>query len=419
MTFKVTIPQAKFLNLTHRFKAFVAGYGSGKTFVGSVDICKNFLQNPGMNQGYFAPTYPQIRDIFYPTIEEVASLMQMSVEIKESNKEVHFYTGKQYRGTCICRSMERPQSIIGFKIAHALIDEIDVLTEERATTAWRKIIARMRYMNAQNTIDLTTTPEGFLFTYKTFVKALRENPEMKARYAIIQASTYDNEKNLPVDYIPSLVEAYPKELIAAYLNGQFVNMKSGTVYYAFDRRENNSKEVIKKKEPLKIGMDFNVQHMAATVYIIRKNGWHAVNELKEIFDTPAMILELKHKFPDHHITVYPDASGDSRKSNNASTSDIKLLRDASFSIKVNKSNPYIKDRVMAVNKKFQEKTLWVNVDACPTIATCLEQQNYGLDGLPNKSSGHDHQNDATGYPIAHEFPIIKPQFGLTSIRMAM
>jgi hypothetical protein len=27
---------------------------------------------PKINQGYFAPTYPQIRDIFYPTIEEVA-----------------------------------------------------------------------------------------------------------------------------------------------------------------------------------------------------------------------------------------------------------------------------------------------------------------------------------------------------------
>jgi hypothetical protein len=419
MTFKVTIPQARFLNLEHRFKAFVAGYGSGKTFVGSVDICKNFLQNPGMNQGYFAPTYPQIRDIFYPTIEEVAYLMNTTVEIKEGNKEVHFYTGRQYRGTCICRSMERPQSIIGFKISHALIDEIDVLTEERATTAWRKIIARMRYLNANNTIDVTTTPEGFLFTYKTFVKALNDDPAKMGRYAIIQASTYDNEKNLPADYIPSLVEAYPKELIAAYLNGQFVNMKSGTVYYAFDRRENNSKETVKKNEPLKIGMDFNVQHMAATVYVIRKDGWHAVHEFKEIFDTPAMIKEIQHTFKNHQITIYPDASGDSRKSLDASKSDIKLLRNAGFSIKTHKTNPYIKDRVMSVNKQFQDKELWVNVDKCPTVANCLEQQNYGLDGLPNKTSGHDHQNDATGYPIAYEFPIIKPQFGLTSIRMAV
>lgn len=416
--FSLTIPQGKFLNLEHRFKAFVAGYGSGKTFIGSVDICKNFLQNPGFNQGYFAPTYPQIRDIFYPTIEEVAYLMKMNVEIKEGNKEVHFYTGRRYRGTCICRSMERPQSIIGFKISHALVDEIDVLTEEKATTAWRKIIARMRYMDAKNSIDVTTTPEGFLFTYKTFVKALIDNPMKKGRYAIIQASTYDNEKNLPPDYIPSLVEAYPKELIAAYLDGQFVNMKSGTVYYAFDRRKNNSKEVIRKKEPLNIGMDFNVQHMAASVFVERKTGWHAVSELHDIFDTPSMIFEIQNKFKDHQIIIYPDASGDSRKSNDASTSDIKLLRNAGFLTKAHKKNPYVKDRIISVNKKFQEKTLWVNVDNCPTIANCLEQQSYGLDGLPNKSSGHDHQNDSFGYPIAFKFPIIKPEFGLTSIRMA-
>lgn len=314
--------------------------------------------------------------------------------------------------------MDRPHTIVGFKIGHALIDEIDVMTMDKATVAWRKILARMRHKDARNTVDVTTTPEGFLFTYETFVKKPSENPEMSNRYALVQASTYDNAHNLPTDYIPSLVEAYPKELIEAYLNGQFVNMKSGTVYYAFDRNQHGSTEGIKKEEPLFIGMDFNVQKMAATVYVQRSSGWHAVSEIKDVFDTPAMIRILRDRWKDkgHSIVIYPDASGGSRKSVDASVSDIALLRQAGFAVRLNPSNPAVKDRVMSVNKRFQDGKLWVNCSACPTVAACLEQQIYDNNGEPDKAGGKDHQNDATGYPIAYEFPILSRRTTTTGLK---
>lgn len=374
-----------------------------------MSLCRNAWEMPKYNQGYFAPTYAHIRDIFYPTIDEVAFDMGLSVDIKEGNKEVHLYSGQQYRSTIKCRSMERPQTIIGFKIAHAMADEIDVLPLDKATTAWRKILARMRYKGAKNSIDVATTPEGYLFTYNTFKKAPSEKPELRNRYGLMQASTYDNEKNLPEDYIPSLIEAYPKELISAYLNGQFVNMRSGTVYYAFDREAHNSNERIRDGEPLFIGMDFNVQHMAATVYVQRPSGWHAVAELKEMFDTPDIIQAIQERWQSkgHAITIYPDSTGENRKTVNASTSDIALLKAAKFRVKAQRANPMVRDRVMATNKRFQDGMLWVNVSHCPTVAECLEQQSYDDNGEPDKKSGKDHQNDATSYPIAYEYPIVK------------
>ncbi|KCV45599.1 Terminase-like domain protein [Bordetella bronchiseptica 345] len=71
-------------------------------------------------------------------------------------------------------------------------------------------------------MDVTTTPEGFKFVYQQFVKQVRERPELAALYGLVQASTYENGKNLPEDYIPSLRASYPPQLIAAYLRGQFV-----------------------------------------------------------------------------------------------------------------------------------------------------------------------------------------------------
>ena len=251
-------PQDEFLTLPNKYRAFVAGYGSGKTWVGCQAECENYWQFPKVNQGYFAPTYSMIRDIFYPTIEEVAFSMGLNIDVKEGNHEVHFYSGRQFRGTTICRSLDHPQSIIGFKIGHASIDELDTLPILKAEDCWRKIIARMRYKmdGLKNGIDVMTTPEGFRFCHKLFVQAVQENPELKNNYGMIQASTYDNEANLPADYIPSLKEIYPAELIEAYINGQFVNLTSGTVYRNYDRVRCNSDETIQDNEPLFIGQDF-------------------------------------------------------------------------------------------------------------------------------------------------------------------
>jgi len=403
----VNKPQAEFLNLPHKFRAFVAGFGSGKTFAGGIDQCLHYWKHPGINQGYFAPTYPQIRDIFYPTIEEVAFLCGMTVEVKEANKEVHFYSGRQYRGTTICRSLERPQTIVGFKIGNAQLDEFDLLDPDKAELCWRKIIARMRYNvdGLRNGVCVTTTPEGFRATHKLFVEAVQGKPELLGSYGLVHASTYENAANLPDDYIPSLIDTYPEQLIDAYLRGLFTNLRSGTVYRSYNREKCDSDEVIRPGDHLHIGMDFNVQHMAATVYVDRPNGLHAVSEFKDVFDTPDMIAAVKSRHGAHRCTVYPDASGGSRKTVNASVSDIILLQQAGFEVRANSVNPPVKDRINATEKQFQTGRLFVNAKACPAVARCFEQQAYDDNGEPDKKSGFDHQNDASTYPIAFLHPI--------------
>jgi len=85
-----------------------------------------------------------------------------------------------------------------------------------------------------------------------------------------------------------------------------------------------------------------------------------------------------------------------------------LLEQAGFRVRANKKNPMVKDRILSVNGAFESGKLWVNAAKCPNVVSCLEQQAYDKNGEPDKQSGFDHQNDATGYPIAYEFPIRKP-----------
>lgn len=406
-------PQARFLALPHKYRALVSGFGVGKTWGGCAGLAQHAWEQPKVNAGYFAPTYAQIRDIFYPTIEEVAHDWGLSTSVHESNKEVHLFDGKRYRTTILCRSMEKPGEIVGFKIGHALIDELDVMKADKAELAWRKIIARMRYKldGLKNGVDVTTTPEGFKFVYRQFVKAVRDRPELRDLYGLIQASTYENAKNLPADYIPSLLASYPPQLIAAYIRGQFTNLATGSIYPNFSRLLNHTSERIEPYEPLHIGMDFNVLNMTAIVSVIRKDMPLTLEELVKVRDTPTMAQMLRERYIDkgHPVTIYPDASGRNTSSKNASESDLGILREAGFHIEVDSTNPSVKDRILAVDGMTLNSLGWrrwkVNTDACPVLTEAQEQQAWGANGEPDKTTGHDHPNDAVGYFIEKRWPL--------------
>lgn len=411
-TLKLNRPQFEFISHPKKFSAFVGGYRSGKTFVGCVRLCINALENPGIPQGYFAPTYPQIADIFYDTMPVVAEAFGLFADIVPSKKRVYL---RDNRGRClstiVCKSMEHPHRIVGFNIAHALVDEIDCMPIKKADSAWKKIIARMSTVwpgRDMNTIDVTTTPEGFNWVYRKFVKELASNPSQRPLYGIVHASTRQNAKNLPKDYIKSLRESYPANLVDAYIDGLFVNLTSGSVYPSFCREQNHTDATIRPGEQLHIGMDFNINRMAATIHVIRDGLPMLLEEATSLFDTPAMIVELKRRFPGHSITVYPDASGKNRKSVNGSESDHSLLRAAGFMVMVNPSNPMVRDRVLAVNAMFlnidHKRRYLVNTDNCPVTTQVLEQQAYDEHGQPNKDGTED-PVDALGYFIVQRFPI--------------
>lgn len=152
--------------------------------------------------------------------------------------------------------------------------------------------------------------------------------------------------------------------------------------------------------------------MAAIIHVLRGNEPHAVDEVTQGYDTPDVIKTLRNRYPRNTINVYPDASGNSRKSVNAAETDLSLLRSAGFSVHVDGTNPSVKDRINSVNAMLLnaagERRYRVNADSCPVYAESLEQQIWAENGEPDKTAGFDHTNDGGGYFIVKRFPIIKP-----------
>lgn len=396
-----TVPQYKYMTTEARFPAFVAGFGAGKTEAAILRSITGLLTCPGANRGFYEPTYDLIRMIAWPRFEQILTDLDIPYRLQKTPLNQIDVEGF---GTIMFRSMENPNRIVGYEHADADIDELDTLKHDDAAYVWRQVMARNRQKKRQgiNTIGVTTTPEGFKFVYSQWRK------EARPGYEIIQAPTHSNP-HLPDGYVDSLKNAYPEHLLQAYLEGRFVNLTSGTVYTSYNRHACSSDETIREGEPLFIGCDFNVTKQAATVYVQRDGGrtWHAVDELVNMYDTPEMVRIIQSRFADHQIYIYPDASGKSRKTVDASKSDIALLEQAGFWVRVNKRNPMVKDRILAMNAALESGRVKINAAKCQVTAECLEQQVY-KNGEPDKSNGRDHQNDATTYPIAYEMPIVKP-----------
>jgi hypothetical protein len=226
--------------------------------------------------------------------------------------------------------------------------------------------------------------------------------------------------------VDSLRKSYPPQLIKAYLEGEFVNLQGNTVYDGFDRTSSHTNLTLKdfpESQMLNIGMDFNVGRMAAVILMKNDTGQlFAVDELHHLMDTPTMIEAIKAKFPNRQITIFPDASGRSRKSVDSSKSDHRLLKDAGFRINAPLRNPPVRDRVLSTNVMFLnsagERNLFVNTKKCPTLTEALEKQVYDDSGTPIKD-GEEDILDALGYGVNRMNGLARPTSNITKMRFGM
>jgi hypothetical protein len=373
---------------------------------------------PQQDVAYYLPTYGLVEDIAFQRFPAMFDRLGLNYKLNRQSATLQTDLGR-----IIFRTMDNPDRIVGFEVAHSILDELDTLPIEKARNVWNKVIARNRQKAftasgkpIPNSVAVATTPEGFRFVYERWVK------NKAPGYVLYRAKTMDNAAHLPDGYIDNLRNSYPSALLSAYLDGEFVNLTAGSVYPEFDRTLNASSEEIKPNETLHIGMDFNVTRMSAIVHVLRNDEPHAVAELLDVFDTPSMAKLIKARYKDagHSIMVYPDASGNSRKSNNASESDLSILRQHGLSVCVNPTNPAVKDRVLSMNRMLHhegERKYRINPDACPHYVEALEKQAYDRNGEPDKSTGLDHCIDAGGYFIAYRYPIQKRLAVVQSLRI--
>lgn len=408
-----TEPQAQFHQTTCKYPCFVAGFGSGKSECMINQAIIDSFASPSALIYLHAPNYTLVRDVISTRLRQ--RLTEMGIKFIYNKTEMEIRPQHPQMGIFRLRSLDDPGKLVGYEAYRTHVDELDTLDVKKAEDIWNQLCARTRQTlkdvpreDQSNRVCAYSTPEGFSFIYSRWVAKKTKGYEM------VRASSYSNP-HLPDDYIQSLLDSYPKHLAEAYINGEFVNLTAGAVYRSYDRFRNDSREQVQGNEPLYIGMDFNIDKMAATVFVKRDNGWHAVDEIYDWENTPKICEEIRRRYPSNLINVYPDRSGAARsRVDEASRSDLSILSSHPFHFMIKdrsdrkKRNSNVRDRVAAANKAFEDKQVFINHLKCPTVANALEKQAYDEQGRPDKNSPYDHQNDATTYFIETELPIVRP-----------
>ena len=394
-----------------------AGYGAGKTRA----LAAKTLHLAAANQGFIGcvmePTGPLIRDIWQNDFENFLEQYEIPYTFRASPLPEYVLHLPGGDTKILCRSFENWSRIIGLNLSFVLADEIDTVNPSVCSRAFPKILGRLRSGNVRQ-FAAASTPEGFRWMWQTFGS---DDAAKHSDRRLIRMRTADNP-HLPQDFIERLRANYDPSLLQAYLEGQFCNLTTGQVYDRFDRAKHVSalSEQEYQNEPLRVGVDFNIGNMSAVIGVRLDNKLHLIDEISGAHDTDALAQELRQRFPDSVIYVYPDASGSAR-STNASRTDIQILESYGFGNQSPKANPPIRDRVASVQALLENGKGEVRLQIaphCKRTIECLELQSYTEAGDPDKDAGYDHMNDALGYLVYRDFSMLNARAGRgTGIRL--
>lgn len=387
MLYKLLKAQREFLEIPHNYSLDVAvyqgGYGSGKTFSGSLLGILLAVKFPGVRGLVGAQTYTLVRDTtlqtYFEHLENFGFVECVDYDWSSSLQKLTFKNGSEI----LFRHFDEPNKLKSLNLGFVEIEEMSDVPYD----TFKVLLSRMRqrikkdWKGFRHRIFGHTNPEmqrGWV--YKTFVENSAPN------YRLISAPTTQNIY-LPEGFCNELKKIYDEQYYNIFVlakNGEYNN---GLVIKDFT--DENVKDIAYQPEmDLHISCDFNVDPMCWVFA-------HKTDDKVFYFDEIAMentttakaCDEFLRRYPAHkgRVIVNGDASGDNRSCTSEYTNYViikkKLLQygyDAEIQIKA--FNPPIKNRIMAFNSKVRS----ADGEICLFIDKKCEKLLYNIYNLKYK-----------------------------------
>lgn len=394
--------------LPNFIRGLVTGYGGGKSFMLGKRMIWLALANAPVPVATVSPTYPIARETIVRTIDDLCT-GRARFEVGFSYRLFKRYPFEfQIRcgariGTILCFSGEHPDRLKGTNLAAAGIDEPFI--QQHAVLD--QMLARVRHPDAKvREINLTGTPEELNWGYDLLFG------DLKPRYdvGLVQASSRKNQ-SLPAGYVDRMAQAFDERHASAFIDGQFVNLSTGQVYHCVDTVRNftDTPTGIENWE-LGAGMDFNVNPMAYCVFARNGDRIHFLREYeKPNSDTPEACANLRADYPKLD-EVFPDVTGQARKTAAAGKSDHDQIRMAGMTVRAHRAQCSRRDRFNSVNAALRSGNVTIGPE-CKKLRRYL--QSYTFEGMNETAQkAMSHLLDAAGYPIEFLLPVHKQEFAL-------
>lgn len=385
--YKLLKAQREFLEIPHDYSLDVAvyqgGYGSGKTFAGSLLGILLALKFPGIRGLVGAQTYTLVRDTtlqtYFEHLDNFGFTEGKDYDWSSSLQKLTFKNGSEI----LFRHFDEPNKLKSLNLGFVEIEEMSDIPYD----TFKMLLGRMRQKVKKSWKDFTyrifghTNPETCRgWVYKTFKENISPN------YRLISAPTTQNIY-LPKGFCDELKKVYDEQYYNIFVLAQNGEYNNGLVIKDFS--DENIKEITYQPEmDLHISCDFNVDPMCWVFA-------HKTDDKVFYFDEIAMentttakaCDEFYRRYPNHKgkIIVNGDASGDNRSCTSEYTNYViinkKLLQFGyDVEIQIKAFNPPIKNRIMAFNSKVRS----ANGEVCLFVDKKCEKLLYNIYNLKYK-----------------------------------
>lgn len=396
-----------FFEDTSRFCISYGGAGSAKSYSTAQKIITRLIEEYDGNHKFLVcrKVATTIRVSVFQLFKDIISSLDLYKEFKINKSDMtitHISSSNMllFSGLDDIEKMKSIQGVTGIWIEEASeTDKGDILELNRRLRGHTKYYKQ---------IILTFNPISHLHWIKShfFDNDMTNVSIYKTTY--LDNSFIDDEYKKEIEDI----QLYDEQQYRIYALGEWGILNQNIIHHRFKPMEHLSDKNVNDFYRLHIGCDFNIGGCACVVMGEDNNGIsHIVDEFST-YDTENMIVELKSRYSQKDVTLYPDASGENRTTNSNKT-DVDMLIEAGFMCNVPSGNGSVSTRYNACNRRFLLNNILVNKYKARKTYEALQVHAYDEKGKPQKFNEHkggaiDDYTDAFGYIIVRMYPILVP-----------
>mgnify|MGYP003143868977 FL=1 len=390
----LTKPQTEVIKEKSRFRVLITGRRFGKTYLAINELAK-FASKSNQKVWYVAPTYRQAKQIVWTELKQ--KLIEHKWVKNINHSDLTFLL--KNNSTITLRGSDNENALRGVGINFLVIDEFADVSKE----AWYEVL-RPTLSDTGGHALFCGSPRGFgNWSYELFKQGETNKDWSSFKFTTLEGGQV-SKKEIEQAKQDLDIRTFQQEYEATFVN------YSGMIYYNFNRQKNIIEKYDRNHAFLHIGLDFNVDPMTAVVCYIERDIIIVVDEI-QIYssNTQEMCEEIKIRYKNKNIVVYPDPSARQRKTSAGGFTDISILKNAGFDVRCRNTAPLVRDRINSVNSKLKnvngKNNLFI-LKSCKNVIKSIERQIY-KEGthIPDKDSGYDHMNDALGYLVEFNFPL--------------
>mgnify|MGYP003131770316 CR=1 FL=1 len=383
-------------NIAHtdkRFKVLISGRRFGKTHLAIRELCKA-ASTPNQKVWYIAPSYRMAKQIVWEQLKKKLIHLKWAKKINESGLDIWLVNGSHIS----LKGADNEDSLRGVGLNFIVLDEFADISQK----AWQEVL-RPTLSDTGGKALFCGTPKGIgNWSYDLYQQASIDPDNWHS----FQYTTLDGGQ-VPADEIQQAKNDLDERTFRQEYEASFETY-SGQVYYNYGAHNiEHSKIEIGKQ--LHIGMDFNISPMSACVAQRTEQGLYIFDEIV-IFgsNTDEMVSEIKQRYPNKQIIIYPDSAARQRKTSAGGRTDLSILVNAGFRTLTRPTNPAVRDRINAVNSALKSANNVVKVKIspkCKNIIKSLSRQIYKEGTNQPETTGLEHMADAVGYLVEYIYPV--------------